>query len=234
MNNRFAPWMTTPARTVRPGHFWVPGDRVTIGEHTYQTPPMYVEWETPETIKRRRPVVLMRGGGFQGTEWFDTPDGRPGWAQRLVEAGYAVLVVDRPGHRRSPYHVDTVGPMGPPFSYEGGRQIYFPGDDPHHTQWPFDSDDEAAMDEFIAGGPIRSSSAAARSASIVRGGRSADCGIFRRMRGVDRIDATRGSRLARQRPRTDLRKKLRRGARARARLVHPADRNGTSGHRRLN
>ncbi|BFG81614.1 hypothetical protein PTKU46_96480 [Paraburkholderia terrae] len=155
MNNRFAPWKATPARTVRRGHFWVSRERVTIGERTYQTPPMYVEWEAPEMVTRKWPVVLMHGGGFQGTEWFDTPDGRPGWAQRLVEAGYAVLVVDRPGHGRSPYHVDTVGPMGAPFSYEGGRQIYFPGDDPRHTQWPFDSDDEAAMDEFIAGyGPL--------------------------------------------------------------------------------
>jgi pimeloyl-ACP methyl ester carboxylesterase len=94
---------------------------------------------------------MMHGGGFQGTEWFDTPDGRPGWAQRLVEAGYAVLVIDRPGHGRSPYHTDTLGPMGPPFSYESGRQIYFPGDDGRHTQWPFASGDEAAMDEFIAG-----------------------------------------------------------------------------------
>jgi pimeloyl-ACP methyl ester carboxylesterase len=98
---------------------------------------------------------MMHGGGFQGTEWLDTPDGRPGWAQRIVEAGYAVLVVDRPGHGRSPLHIETVGPMGPAFSYEGGRQIYFPGDDPLHTQWPFDHKDEAAMDDFIAGyGPL--------------------------------------------------------------------------------
>jgi hypothetical protein len=45
--------------------------------------------------------------------------------------------------------------MGPPFSYEGGRQIYFPGKDAQHTQWPFAPDDDAAMDEFIAGyGPL--------------------------------------------------------------------------------
>ncbi len=97
----------------------------------------------------------MHGGGFQGTEWFDTPDGRPGWAQRLVEAGYAVFVIDRPGHGRSPLHTQTIGPMGPPFSYERGRKIYFPGDDPRHTQWPFAANDQAAFDEFIAGyGPL--------------------------------------------------------------------------------
>jgi pimeloyl-ACP methyl ester carboxylesterase len=155
MTQAFAPWTTTPARTVRRGHFWIAGERVAIDGKTYQRGPMYVEWEAPQQVTRRWPIVLMHGGGFQGTEWFDTPDGRPGWAQRLVEAGYAVLVIDRPGHGRSPYHVDTLGTMGPPFSYEGGRQIYFPGDDAGHTQWPFASHDEAAMDEFIAGyGPL--------------------------------------------------------------------------------
>ncbi len=46
--------------------------------------------------------------------------------------------------------------MGPPFSYEGGRQIYFPADPlDKHTQWPFAPDDAEAMDQFIAGyGPL--------------------------------------------------------------------------------
>lgn len=122
---------------------------------TCQRGPMFVEWEAPETITRPWPIVLIHGGGFQGTEWFETPDGRPGWAQRLVQAGFAVLVVDRPAHGRSPFHTDVLGPMGPPFSYEGARKIYFPQDDPRHTQWPFAPDDAAALDDFIAGyGPL--------------------------------------------------------------------------------
>jgi pimeloyl-ACP methyl ester carboxylesterase len=53
--------------------------------------------------------------------------------------------------------------MGPPFSYESGRQIYFPGDDDRHTQWPFASGDEASMDEFIAGyGPLPADLAASQ------------------------------------------------------------------------
>ncbi len=112
--------------------------------------------EAPEQVTRQWPIVLVHGGGFQGTEWLDTPDGRPGWAQRLVEAGYVTLIVDRPGHGRSPLHTDIIGPMGPPFSYEAGRQIYFPSDpSDKHTQWPFVPEDEAAMDQFIAGyGPL--------------------------------------------------------------------------------
>lgn len=149
------PWDHVPARNIRRGHFWIPGERVERDGKTYQRGPMYVEWEAPEMITRPWPVVLMHGGGFQGTEWFDTPDGRPGWAQRLVEAGYAALVIDRPGHGRSPFHPATMGEMGPAFSYEGGRHIYFPGTDGRHTQWPFDESDTEAMDEFIAGyGPL--------------------------------------------------------------------------------
>ena len=149
-------WLNKPARTVRRGHFWISGERVSKDGQTYQRGPMFAEWEAPEQVTRPYPIVLVHGGGFQGTEWYDTPDGRPGWAQRLVEAGYATVVVDRPGHGRSPFHIDILGPMGPPFSYEGGRKIYFPEDvSGKHTQWPFSPDDEGAMDDFIAGyGPL--------------------------------------------------------------------------------
>lgn len=149
-------WADTPTRTVRRGHLWIAGDRIALNGLTYQRGPLFAEWEAPEVVTRPWPIVLVHGGGYQGTEWLDTPDGRPGWAQRLVEAGYPVVIVDRPGQGRSPFHVDTIGPMGPPFAYETGRAIYFPVDGgPTHTQWPFDPADEAAMDEFIAGyGPL--------------------------------------------------------------------------------
>lgn len=141
-------WADAPARTSRRGHFWVPGERVIIEGKTFQRGPMFAAWEAPEPVTQPYPVVLVHGGILQGTEWLDTPDGRPGWAQRLVEAGYAVLVVDRPGHGRSPYHPDIIGPPGPPFSYERAREVYFPtGGD---TQWPFDPADADAYDAFIA------------------------------------------------------------------------------------
>ncbi len=75
-----------PTRTVRRGHFWVPGERVEPDGKTYQRGPMFVKWETPEQVTRPYPVVLVHGGGFQGTEWLDTPDGRPagrnGWSRQ--------------------------------------------------------------------------------------------------------------------------------------------------------
>ena len=149
-------WEGKPARTTRRGHFWIAGDRVSIGGQTYQRGPLFAAWEAPDQVTRPCPIVLVHGGGYQGTEWLDTPDGRPGWAQRLVEAGYAIVLVDRPGQGRSPFHPDSLGPMGPPFSYENGRRIYFPPDaSGRHTQWPFDPNDTEAMDAFIAGyGPL--------------------------------------------------------------------------------
>ncbi len=149
-------WADTPIRATRRGAFWITGERIALGGATAQRGPLYVAWEAPEQVTRPWPIVLVHGGGLQGVEWRETPDGRPGWAQRLVEEGYAVLLVDRPGQGRSPYHPDTMGPMGPAFTYEGGRKIYCPPDPSGaHTQWPFDPDDAAAMDAFIAGyGPL--------------------------------------------------------------------------------
>ena len=149
-------WQDVPVRVIRRGHLWIPGERVMRDGKTYQFGPLFAEWEAPEHVTKRYPIVLVHGGGYQGTEWLDTPDGRPGWAQRLVENGYPVVIVDRPGQGRSPFHVDTMGPMGPPFSYETGRSIYFPPDPTGiHTQWPFAADDDDALDDFIAGyGPL--------------------------------------------------------------------------------
>src|SRR3954462_10141028 len=70
---------------------------------------MYVQWEAPVDVTRPYPVVLVHGGGGQGTDWMGTPDGRPGWFQYLVQEGFKVYVVDRPGHGRSPLHPELHG-----------------------------------------------------------------------------------------------------------------------------
>lgn len=147
-------WEGVLPRTSRRGHFWITGDRIKKKGLSYQAGPMYVAWEAPVELTPCLPIVLVHGGTLQGTEWRETPDGRPGWAQRFVEAGYAVFVVDRPGHGRSPYHPDVMGPASPPFSYERGRDVYFP-EGGGETQWPFDPDDTEAFDAFIAAyGPM--------------------------------------------------------------------------------
>ncbi len=144
-------WANIPARTVRTGDFWIPGERVEVNGKHFQRGPMYVAWQAPDHVTQPYPIVLVHGGAVQGTEWMDTPDARPGWAQRLAEAGYAVLVVDRPGHGRSPYNPDVLGPMTPQFAYEEGKEVFFSEKTAErHTQWPIRDDDTAMLDAFIA------------------------------------------------------------------------------------
>ena len=117
---------------------------------------MFVSWEAPEQVTRPYPLVLIHGGAMQGTEWMDTPDGRPGWAQRFVEAGYAVFVVDRPTQGRSPFSPEVMGEIGPAFAYEEGEEVFFPAKTlTQHTQWLFNVKDTEAFDGFIAAfGPL--------------------------------------------------------------------------------
>lgn len=161
-------WELVVPRLARRGHFWITGERIEREGLSYQAGPMYVAWEAPAEVTRPYPIVLVHGGTLQGTEWFDTPDGRPGWAQRFVEAGYPVFIVDRPGHGRSPYHPDTLGAMGPAFSYERGRAVYFP-EGGGETQWPFEANDRAAFDAFIAAyGPMPADLAMSQSLDATR------------------------------------------------------------------
>lgn len=156
--------LSGPLVTSRRGFFWVGAERVRRSFGTVARGPMYVQWEAPEHPRHAEPVVLVHGGGGQGTDWLGTPDGRPGWATYLVQEGYVVYVVDRPGHGRSAYHPDVLGPMAPPLSYEVCRWLFYPpaggpASSPvsHlHTQWPGDgSDSDRAVDQFMAsGGPM--------------------------------------------------------------------------------
>jgi pimeloyl-ACP methyl ester carboxylesterase len=65
---------------------------------------MYVEHWIPAQVRHPYPVVLIHGGYGQGSEWINTPDGRRGWASLLIEQGYKVYVLDRPGQGRNPYY----------------------------------------------------------------------------------------------------------------------------------
>ena len=149
-------WLEGVVRSSRRGQFWVPGERITVEGHSYQHGPMYVSWEAPEKVTKPYPLVLIHGGAMQGTEWLDTPDGRPGWAQRFVEAGYIVFVVDRPTQGRSPFSPEIMGKIGPAFAYEEGEEVFFPKKTlDKHTQWLFPAEDTEAFDSFIAAfGPL--------------------------------------------------------------------------------
>ena len=62
---------------------------------------MFVQYMLPANRRHAYPLVMIHGGGGQGTDWLETPDGRDGWADYFVADGWDVYVVDRPGHGRS-------------------------------------------------------------------------------------------------------------------------------------
>lgn len=135
-----APHLAETSQTVtsKRGFFWIPGDTIQTAFGTVPRGPLYVAWESPEEVTRPYPLVLIHGGGGQGTDWLGTPDGRPGWASEFVRAGFAVYVVDRPGHGRSPYHPEVLGPVSPPFPFEVAQPLFAPADGgSRQTQWPW-------------------------------------------------------------------------------------------------
>lgn len=130
---------------LRHGGFWLPGDAVVTDRGTFLRAPMWVEWLAPSHVLHPHPLVLIHGGGGQGTDWLNTPDGRAGWAPRLAEAGFAVYVVDRPGHGRSPHHPAVLGEPGPQMPVEATSSVFAPdGRHQEQTQWPWRRDSDGA------------------------------------------------------------------------------------------
>jgi pimeloyl-ACP methyl ester carboxylesterase len=74
----------------------------------------YVQYFLQATPRYSLPLVLMHGGGLTGSMWEDTPDGRPGWLQLLLEAGVSVYVVDNVERGRAGFcALDDVWPDRP-------------------------------------------------------------------------------------------------------------------------
>lgn len=62
---------------------------------------MHVDYALVASPKYDVPLVLVHGGGGQSTDWYGTPDGRDGWRDYFLAAGFDVYAVDRPGFGRS-------------------------------------------------------------------------------------------------------------------------------------
>ena len=67
----------------------------------YAVESMYVQYFIPAARTHALPLVLLHGGGLTGAMWETTPDGRPGWLHRFLDAGFAVYVVDNVERGRS-------------------------------------------------------------------------------------------------------------------------------------
>lgn len=144
-------------------YFWVGVERAEVASGTYVNgKQMYVEYWLPREVKHPYPIVLVHGGGGQGLDWIGTPDGRRGWAPMLVEQGYRVYVVDRPGHGRSPFHPDLhrafppqhlalevmSGRFTPPNRTATAPPLPF---QKYHNQWPGNGEvGSAELDQLVS------------------------------------------------------------------------------------
>lgn len=156
--------MTAPHRnpasaplTSYKGHFWIPGEPVQLPHGTAHKGPMFVQWEVQDPHTDKPPLVLVHGGGGQGTDWLGTIDGKPSWAHYFVTAGYPVYVVDRVGHGRSPYHPEVIGEMGGAFPYEAAVALFAPPERAEQqTQWEWGREPgDEGFDQLVAGfGPL--------------------------------------------------------------------------------
>lgn len=62
---------------------------------------MYVQAFRLAQPRTTLPVLFWHGGGMTGSQWETTPDGRPGWLWKFLNAGYDVLVSDSAERGRS-------------------------------------------------------------------------------------------------------------------------------------
>lgn len=97
---------------------------------------MYVGFQLPENRTQKYPLILVHGGGGQTTDWMSTPDGRDGWLDYYLAAGFDVYFVDRPAHGRSPSNTRYGQLQDPPSSGAIGflaKSDQYPGKgDPKH------------------------------------------------------------------------------------------------------
>ena len=129
-------------------YFWYGVEHVTLARGTVcNGMQMYVEHWIPAEVRRPYPVVLIHGGYGQGSEWISTPDGRRGWVSYLIEQGYKVYVLDRPGQGRNPYHPFVHGAFDAHAPTFEGTASGVNGIASLHTQWPGSGD---AADPAIA------------------------------------------------------------------------------------
>jgi pimeloyl-ACP methyl ester carboxylesterase len=124
---------------------------------------MYVEHLTsPYGIQQPYPLVLFHGNAMTGTNWLNTPDGRPGWASYFLEQGYEIYIIDQPARGRSIW-LPNSGNAVKTYSAEMMEQRFTAANFYQlwpqaelHTQWPGDNNttkgrkDDPIFDAFYA------------------------------------------------------------------------------------
>lgn len=120
------------------GYFYVGGhyeqDRM-VGQ-------MFVQYDTPEKPTHRVPIIMIHGTDQTGTNFIETPDGRPGWMAYFATKGYPVFVVDQAGRARSGQFPDAYGKYAR-FDTKTDEKLFTAPEKYRlwpqavlHTQWP--------------------------------------------------------------------------------------------------
>jgi pimeloyl-ACP methyl ester carboxylesterase len=146
-----------PLVLAKTGWLYAGGHVETVGGKQYMVGQIYAEYMIPAKRRHPYPVIMVHGGTMSGTNYTGTPDGREGWAQRFVRAGYAVYVVDQVGKGRSPYYPDLYGPNEQTeMANNQGRYVaqekFKSWPQAHlHTQWPGDGTlDDPAVQQLVS------------------------------------------------------------------------------------
>ena len=100
---------STALKLADQGTFWVGVGRKQMPYGAIAQGQMCVQYMIPAEKRYPYPVIMVHGGGAQGTHMMGLGR-RPGWVHYFVQAGYSVYWLDRPSYGRSPYHPDALGP----------------------------------------------------------------------------------------------------------------------------
>lgn len=74
--------------------FYVGADFIPADNSSIAAGQIYVEHLTPASgPSQKYPLLFVHGAGMTGTNFLNTPDGRPGWADWFLGAGYEVLPI---------------------------------------------------------------------------------------------------------------------------------------------
>jgi pimeloyl-ACP methyl ester carboxylesterase len=150
--------LTSPLSIARQGYLFAGGKYSNVNGKKLITGQLYAEFQIPVNKTHPYPIVMVHGGRQSGSNFTGTPDGREGWAQFFLRAGYAVYVVDQPGRGRAAYQTGVYGPLSPDIDIDFTQrrftsiERYNLWPQAHlHTQWPgFGEPGDPVFDQFIA------------------------------------------------------------------------------------
>lgn len=106
---------------------------------------IYVEKLSPNPaqVEQPLPIIFIAGAAQSGTNFLETPDGRPGWASYFIDKGHTIYLSDQPSRGRSFWlpGQGTLGTIGSPetvsdiFTNVANNGNQWP-QAKLHTQWP--------------------------------------------------------------------------------------------------